>query len=114
MSAQRANVCEVSFNQPYLATMKELLFITEGFRRAEINTMYRASLCIAVVSKPGITTTQLAALLQTTREAVHVAVRALTLVYTEKLVDKTNRSKETKVYPTPYLKDIVANIKEKH
>ena len=97
--------------------MNDLFKITEGFRQADINTMYPASLCIAVVSRPGITTTQLAALLDTTREAVHVAVRALKpldFFHVAKVVDKTNRSKATKVYPTPYLKDLVANIKQKH
>lgn len=87
---------------------------TELFRRANINTMYRASLCVAVVVKPGITNTKLAAMLQTSRESIQVALRALkkdNLVYVTKILEKeTNRSKETKVYPTPYLKDVIAGI----
>ncbi len=94
--------------------MKELLYITEGFRSANINTMYRASLCVAVVLKPGVTNTKLAAMLQTSRESIQVAVRNLikdNLVHVTKIIDKdTNRSKETKVFPTPYLKDVIAGI----
>lgn len=94
--------------------MKSLLMTTELFRRANINTMYRASLCVAVVVKPGITNTKLAAMLQTSRESIQVALRALkkdNLVYVTKILEKeTNRSKETKVYPTPYLKDVIAGI----
>jgi len=94
--------------------MKTLLMTTELFRRANINTMYRASLCIAVVLKPGITNTNLAAMLQTSRESIQVAIRALVkenLVHVTKIIDKeTNRSKETKVFPTPYLKDVIAGI----
>jgi DNA-binding MarR family transcriptional regulator len=94
--------------------MKHLLLMTETFRRAGITTMYRASLCIAVVSRPGITNTQLAALLQTSRDSIQVALRNLikeNLVHVTKIIDKeTNRSKETKVFPTPYLKDIIAEI----
>ena len=93
--------------------MKELLYITEGFRRAEINTMYRASLCLAVVAKPGITNDALAKLMSTTRESIRVAVRGLEvdkLVFVEKLKHKNNRSKSTKVYPTPYLKDVINHV----
>lgn len=95
--------------------MKELLYITEGFRRAGINTMYRASLCIAVVTKHGITNDSLANLMSTTRESIRVAVRGLEvdkLVYCEKIKDKHNRSKVTKVYPTPYLKDVISRARQ--
>lgn len=93
--------------------MKELLYITEGFRSANITTMYRAGLCIAVVSKPGITNDALAKLMSTTREAIRVAVRGLEedkLVYVEKIKHKDNRPKATKVYPTPYLKDVTSRM----
>ena len=94
--------------------MKSLLMTTELFRRANINTMYRASLCTAVVLKPGVTNTKLAAMLQTSRESIQVAIRNLkkeNLVHVTKIIDKeTNRPKETKVFPTPYLKDIIAEI----
>ena len=94
--------------------MKSLLMTTELFRRANINTMYRASLCIAVVFKPGVTNTKLAAMLQTSRESIQVAIRNLkkeNLVHVTKIIDKeTNRPKETKVFPTPYLKDVIAEI----
>lgn len=94
--------------------MKTLLMTTELFRRANINTMYRASICIAIVLKPGVTNTKLAAMLQTSRESIQVALRNLkkeNLVHVTKILDKdTNRSKETKVFPTPYLKDIIAGI----
>lgn len=94
--------------------MKHLILTTELFRRANINTMYRASLCVAVVLKPGVTNTKLAAMLQTSRESIQVAVRNLikdNLVHITKVMDKdTNRSKETKVFPTPYLKDVIAGI----
>jgi CRP-like cAMP-binding protein len=94
--------------------MKTLLMTTELFRRANINTMYRASLCIAVVLKPGVTNTKLAAMLQTSRESIQVALRNLkkeNLVHVTKIIDKeTNRPKETKVFPTPYLKDVIAEI----
>jgi predicted ArsR family transcriptional regulator len=63
--------------------------------------------------KPGITNTALANLMQTSREAIRVSLRALEkrkLVYIEKLKDKNGRSKETKVYPMPYLRDLVNNI----
>ena len=87
---------------------------TELFRRANINTMYSASLCVAVVLKPGVTNTKLAAMLQTSRESIQVAIRALVkenLVHVTKIIDKeTNRSKETKVFHTPYLKDVIAEI----
>lgn len=94
--------------------MKTLLITTEKFRRANITTMYRASICIAIVLKPGVTNTKLAAMLQTSRESIQVALRNLkkeNLVHVTKILDKdTNRSKETKVFPTPYLKDIIAGI----
>lgn len=94
--------------------MKHLILTTELFRRANINTMYRASLCIAVVAKPGITNTKLAAMMRTSRDSIQVALRALVkenLVHVTKILDKdTNRSKETKVFPTPYLKDVIAEI----
>jgi predicted HTH transcriptional regulator len=94
--------------------MKSLLMTTELFRRANINTMYRASLCVAIVTKPGITNTKLAAMLQTSRESIRVALRDFlndNLVYVTKILENdTNRAKETKVYPTPYLKDVIAGI----
>ena len=94
--------------------MKSLLMTTELFRRANITTMYRASLCTAVVLKPGVTNTKLAAMLQTSRESIQVAIRNLkkeNLVHVTKIIDKeTNRPKETKVFPTPYLKDVIAEI----
>ena len=93
--------------------MKHLILTTEMFREAKINTMYQASLVVAIVMKPGITNTALANLMQTSREAIRVSLRALEkrkLVYIEKLKDKNGRSKETKVYPMPYLRDLVNNI----
>lgn len=93
--------------------MKQLILTTEMFREAKINTMYQASLVVAIVMKPGITNTALANLMQTSREAIRVSLRALekrSLVYIEKLKDKNGRSKETKVYPMPYLRDLVNNI----
>jgi transcription initiation factor IIE alpha subunit len=93
--------------------MKQLILTTEMFREAKINTMYQASLVVAIVMKPGITNTALANLMQTSREAIRVSLRALEkrkLVYIEKLKDKNGRSKETKVYPMPYLRDLVNNI----
>jgi len=86
---------------------------TEMFREAKINTMYQASLVVAIVMKPGITNTALANLMQTSREAIRVSLRALekrSLAYIEKLKDKNGRPKETKVYPMPYLRDLVNNI----
>ena len=93
--------------------MKDLILTTEMFREAKINTMYQASLVVAIVMKPGITNTALANLMQTSREAIRVSLRALEkrkLVYIEKLKDKNGRPKETKVYPMPYLRDLVNNI----
>lgn len=91
--------------------MKHLLMLTELFRRANVTTMYRASMCIALVTKPGITNMKLAALMQTSREATRVAI-----VYLEKIkLARTERVTtrgviELKVWPTPYLKDILAQI----
>ena len=93
--------------------MKDLILTTEMFREAKINTMYQASLVVAIVMKPGITNTALANLMQTSREAIRVSLRALekrNLAYIEKIKDKQGRSKETKVYPMPYLRDLVNNI----
>jgi len=86
---------------------------TELFRRANINTMYRASICIAIVLKPGITKTNLAAVMQTSRESIRVALcdlESLGLTYTAQVLHKNNRKKDTKAFPTPYLKDVIAGI----
>lgn len=93
--------------------MKHLILMTETFRRAGINTMYRATLCVAVGAKPGISVLTLASLLETTPEAIRVAMRGLVsdhLVTVTKVLDKTNRSKETRVYPTPRLKDVISAL----
>lgn len=93
--------------------MKTLLITTEKFRRAGINTMYRASICTAIVLKPGITKTNLAALMKTSRESIRVALcdlESLGLLYTTQVLHKNNRKKDTKAFPTPYLKDILADI----
>ena len=92
--------------------MKHLLMLTELFRRANITTMYRASLCIALVTKPGITNMKLAALMQTSRESIRVAIRYLenlNLTRTERVTVRPGVI-EIKVWPTPYLKDILAQI----
>lgn len=93
--------------------MKHLILATELFRRANIRTMYRASVAIALVTKPGITTKQLSLLMQTSREAMLVSIVdfvKLGLAHTDKLHHANGRSKETKVYPTPYLKDVIGEI----
>lgn len=93
--------------------MKTLLITTEKFRRANISTMYRASICIAIAAKPGITKTNLAALMKTSRESIRVALcdlESLGLLYTTQVLHKNNRKKDTKAFPTPYLKDILADI----
>jgi len=93
--------------------MKSLLMTTELFRRANITTMYRASLCIAVVLKPGITKNNLAELMRTSSESIQVSLSYLArlgLTYSTRVFHKDGRSKETKVFPTPYLKDVINGI----
>jgi len=94
--------------------MKPLLLATESFRRANIKTMYRASIALALVMSPGVTTKQLAGLMQTSPEAIFAVVRdfvKFNLAHTDKVHHANGRSKATKVYPTPYLKDVIAGIK---
>lgn len=93
--------------------MKHFLVITESFRRAGLNTMYRGSLASAVMAKKGITFDILAALLNTSRESVRIGVLELekkNFVYTEKVKHKKGYS-VTHVYPTPYLKDTMRQMR---
>ena len=93
--------------------MRHLILATELFRRANITTMYRASLCMSLACKPGTTTMQLASLLQTSRESIRVAVRHLEkikLARTERVLNAKGFV-ETKIYATPYLTDVLSEIK---
>lgn len=93
--------------------MKSLIVITESFRRAGLNTMYRATLALAVASQRGITYDVLSKLMGTSRESVRIGVRELekrNFVYTEKTKHARGYFR-TKVHPTPYLRDIVRNMK---
>ena len=92
--------------------MRHLILATELFRKAHITTMYRASLCMSLVCKPGITTKQLASMLQTSRESIRVAVRHLekiNLARTERVLN-VKGFVETRSYPTPYLMDVISEI----
>ena len=92
--------------------MRHLILATELFRKANITTMYRASLCLSLLCKPGITTIQLAAILQTSRESVRMAVRHLekiNLARTERVLNARGYI-ETRSYPTPYLRDVLSEI----
>ena len=94
--------------------MKHLLVITESFRRAGLNTMYRGSMAVAVMAKKGITYDTLSSLLDSSRESVRIGVRELekkNFVRTERVQHKKGYF-VTHVYPTPYLKDVMRHMQQ--
>lgn len=87
--------------------MKHLLILSETLRRAKITTFYRASLCAALVERPGITAPTLARILQVTPNSVCVAMRQLEKL---NLSRRESKSDGLAYYPTSYLKDLISNI----
>lgn len=92
--------------------MRHLLILSETMRRAGVTTFYRASLCIAVFEKPGIENRLLARLMGLSGENITTAMRYLAkynLIHKETVTTPDNK-RINKYYPTPYLKDTLANL----
>lgn len=88
---------------------------SEKWRKAGVTTFYRKTLVLATVVEPGISTEDLAKVLGTNRGCIYTAVCQLidlNLLRKEVIKPATwGDPKRTKVYPTPYAKDL-ANIIE--
>lgn len=88
---------------------------SEKWRKAGVTTFYRKTLVLATVVEPGISTEDLAKVLGTNRGCIYTAVcQLIDLNLLRKEVIKPAKwgdPKRTKVYPTPYAKDL-ANTKE--
>lgn len=100
------------------ATLPKLIAGLEHFRRAKINSFTQAAFCCCVVAKEGMTYNQMSSIMkgQTQHNLRCLAFRLqeLGMVRIDKCYEKPEEGKPrrlvTRLYSTPYLRDVVSII----